>query len=143
MALTPRQTRFYVDRAHIYRRTDTLSSAYATLESESWERIASDVPCYFSIGESFGQPGPYGREEGDNMFTVDHVVFADDVVIDEGYWLKNVSVNTISGTPTQNDGRYWQVMGQPTSLSQRGARRAQRREVLAVQRAKPPFDLSL
>lgn len=78
-----------------------------------------------------------GAIEGDNLFTRDTIHVPGGLSIDSGWVLKNVTREP-DGTQSRNWGRYWVVSGQPKSVSNRGRRRAYKRQVEAIQFQRPP-----
>lgn len=139
MSLSSRQTRFYSDRAVLYEPVLTHDPTTGRLTRKVYHLRAQGVPCYFHVSEhSTETPSFLGAIEGDNLFSRDQLHFGADVVIDSGWIVKNVTRETKTGAPSQNFGRYWVIAGQPKSISQRGARRAQKRQCEAVQFKTPP-----
>ncbi len=141
MALCARQLRFYAHRCDIWKRTDT-QDADGILTGETWAKIASAVPCYFDTGESFETPTPYGRDEGDNMFTVDHVYFDVDQDVDAGYWLINKTTHR-NGTASAHYNRAWVCQGQAQSVPAHPTMTGERREILATQKKKVPTGITI
>lgn len=137
--LSPRQRLLYVDRAVLYEPVLTKDPTTGRLTKKVYHRRASAVPCYFQISEhSTEAPSFLGAIEGDNLFSRDQVHFPFNTLIDSGWIVKNVTRETNSGAPSKNFGRYWVVSGQPKSVSQRGRRRAQKRQCEAIQFMRPP-----
>lgn len=139
MPLTPRQRKAYSDRAVLYEPVLTHDPTTGRLTRKVYHPRQFGVPCYFHVSEhSTEVPSFLGAIEGDNLFSRDQLHFAADVVIDSGWIVKNVTRETVSGAPSKNFGRYWVISGQPKSVSQRGRRRAQKRQCEAIQFRTPP-----
>ena len=134
--LTPRQEIAYTDRIDVYKPTRQYD-ANGVYTGATYSLEHADVPCYFEVRQSVEGPGVPGRTEGDNAFTRDSIHCPAKLDIDADWWAVNRTLNG-DGTQAKNYGRYWVIVGQPRSLSQRGNRTAQKREVQAIQLQKPP-----
>lgn len=138
-SLSPRQRRFYTDRACIYDVILTRDPTTGRLTKKVYHLVAQGVPCYFQISaNSTEAPSFLGAIEADNTFSRDQIHFPFNLAIDSGFIVKNVTRETDSGAPSKNFGRYWVISGQPKSVSQRGRRRAQKRQCEAIQFQRPP-----
>jgi hypothetical protein len=136
--LTPRQRRLYTDRCVLYEPVLTKDPTTGRLTQKVFHRRASAVPCYFQISaHSTEAPSFLGAIEGDNLFSRDQIHLDGAQVVDSGWILKNVTREP-NGAPSKNFGRYWVVSGQPKSVSNRGRRRAYKRQVEAIQFQRPP-----
>ena len=143
MALTPRQAILYTDRCVIYEPILRQDPATGRMTRRSYHRRQSGVPCYFHISaHSTEVPSFVGAIEADNLFSRDQLHFDADLMgMDSGWVVKNVTRESLSGAPSKNFGRYWVISGQPKSISQRGRRRAQKRQYEAIQFQRPPSDV--
>lgn len=132
MTLSPRQQIFYTDRCDIYLMSQESDAGTGLFLAKHYTLSQAGVPCHFRIRQSVENPGPFGRIEGDNIFTRDEVHFPADVVVDSDAILVNKTLDAL-GLQTQNYGKYWIISGKPKSISRRGSRRAEKRSVDAVQ----------
>jgi hypothetical protein len=137
--LTPRQRILYTDRACLYEPVWTRDPTTGRPTKRVFHLRATNVPCYFEISaQSVEVPSFLGAIESDNSFSRDQVHMPASIQADSGWIIKNVTRETGSGAPSQNFGRYWVISGQPKSISQRGRRRAQKRQFEAIQFQRPP-----
>ena len=131
MPLSLRQELLYTHTANHYRATETLDGSDKTPTGFTYALANTAVPLFFEIRGSVSAPSALGQIEGDNMFTLDSLWVADDLVCDEEDCFQNT-------TPGKNYGRCWLVRGQPRSVSQDGTREGQLRELLSIQIQDPP-----
>lgn len=138
MSLTPRQRRFYSDRCVVYEPVLTRDPTTGRLTKRVYQLRQTGVPCYFQISaHSTEAPSFLGAIEADNLFSRDQIHMDGAQVIDSGWIVKNVTREP-SGAPSKNFGRYWVISGQPKSVSNRGRRRAYKRQCEAIQFKTPP-----
>jgi hypothetical protein len=138
MALTPRQRRFYTDKLVEYEPILTMDPTTGRLTKRVYHKRQQGVPCYFQISaHSTEVPSFLGAIEADNIFSRDAIHIDRATTCDSGWILKNVTRER-DGSPSKNFGRYWVVSGQPKSISNRGIRRAGKRQLEAIQFQRPP-----
>ena len=138
MALTPRQRRFYTDRCVVYELMLTKDPSTGRLTHKDYPVRQRQVPCYFQISaHSTEIPSFLGAIEADNTFSRDQIHMDGAQIIDRGWIIKNVTREP-NGAPSKNFGRYWVISGQPKSVSNRGRRRAFKRQAEAIQFQRPP-----
>lgn len=138
MALTPRQRRAYTDRACVYEPILTKDPTTGRLTQKVYHLRELQIRCYFQISaHSTEVPSFLGAIEGDNTFSRDAIHMDGAQIIDSGWVVKNTTREP-NGAPSKNFGRYWVIAGQPKSISNRGRRRAYKRQCEAIQFQRPP-----
>lgn len=130
-ALSNRQRRLYTDRVDLYARKRATAAA-GVPGGVSFPLTESGVRGYRQTLDSTSEPTLAGRQEVDNMLTIDQWHFAEHQEIDEGWWIRDVT----PGSETY--GRWWITRGQPVRIPQRGKRQAGHTHIRASQSEEGP-----
>jgi len=138
--LSPRQRLSFNHRADLWRPSivtvgnKRIPGPYVLAET--------DVRCHREIKGSMSIPTELGRVESDVSDSADKWHFAEDQVIDEGWFIIDRSINPRTGGQGNSWGRAWIVRGQPSRIMASERREAGKVWVLASQEARAPIGVS-
>lgn len=138
MRTTTRQKRLYTDLCNIYSST---RASNVDGDGEPGEevigQVASNVPCYYQYTPNVDDPADVGRFKRPTIFTTDTVHLYSDQPLENGWWLKNVSLDT-QGRRSVNYGQVHKILGAPNNIPSRGVRHANKQSVMAMEEENPP-----
>jgi hypothetical protein len=140
--LSDRQELLYTHRCDIWRAPVNIGAKGKRLKPV-YQRVETDVPCYFRKNPSVDDPGATGpRQEADIIFTLDivHWGYDQDVSADDILVNKTLRQNL---TPAPNYGAAWRVRGNPRVIDDSPDRDAQHLETMAAQMPELPAGVSV
>jgi hypothetical protein len=139
--LSDRQELCYTDSADLWSST-IVQNNDGTPNTETWARQAQNVPCKFQMNPNVdANEGAAGRVQRKLIFTMDLIHFGEDVTTGPDWIVKNVSYNE-DGTPSQNNGRYWRLLGLARDFNNAGGREMGKRSYMASSEKDPPQGVS-
>lgn len=130
--LSDRQDALYDHLCDLWRPIYVIDGTTGAPAATTYTIAARAERCYRKTLDSFSDPNLAGRQEGDNMFTVDQWHFCEAQEIDEGWIIRDVSEND-AGTPAQTYGICWVTRGQPVRISAQGGRESGHTHIRASQ----------
>ena len=121
MPLSPRQQRFYHQRADLWRQTLNPAGPDGKFTGRTWSRVAEAVPCHIVIrGGPMEPAGGLLRAEGQDLITTDKLHFSLDVHLEV-----DDEIQVLGG---HSAGKWWKLVENPEIREWR----ANKQEVIGV-----------
>ena len=138
--LTARQDKLYNHTVDLWEPDTAISSGKPG--PRTYTLAEAGVRCRINIKNSPSSPMPIGRVESDVLVAMDIIAFAEDQVIDDGWWLVNKSLRP-DGSQASFYGRFWVIRGEPQRFIDSERRRGGRVIVMASQESRPPQGITV